>query len=684
MASGPWEQFQSVPAQVPAQDGPWNQFTAPQIPTNGTPGNSDVPMPNSSPEVLPEKTNPLVEGLKETGRVIDTGVKQGIRGPIEVNNFLQSLIGMQQVPHEEVLQNVVRSLTPMDNKPETPFGQSAANVLGDTTSAAILPGGGLLQRALQGLTGGASVEALKANGVTDPRLLTVASILGGAGALGTKSLLTPGARTAALSQEALRGTDPYSLEFAKTAQTNAANQGVNLTLGQALPTANNAQNVERALVNTPEGAPLASQVRAQPQEIANASNEFTKALPGDVVSPSQVNAQAQEQATNALQGVKQWVSTQVKPYYAASGNISTDHATQIVKQVRDMAAASPNTAKGNLLSGLADSLEIQKPLMKNGEQIGTKTIPLTNMNQINGVLKSSTNAAKNVNLSSAAGDAEAIGALQSAATGIRGELGSVSPSFAQGNKLYGALRSTVYDPVKAGPLGDIAGKVGFQGGVASPNKIMKIFDQGTLAGQTAGSRILTTQSQLARTGDEGNKAFMDAGTTWIANGMDKALANSGGQVTPNAAARLESQFFGNDTKIQGFKDVLAGIAKSNGSDPKELVDAGTNLMKTIQRAASSSLGNVGTTAADVGNATTTTAAKLGKFSFAEPLRLPTQWVSNFVGANARTTVAKLLQTPEGIEQLKQFANVRPGSPASIKALITLNSLVTPQPTSEEK
>jgi hypothetical protein len=105
-------------------------------------------------------------------------------------------------------------------------------------------------------------------------------------------------------------------------------------------------------------------------------------------------------------------------------------------------------------------------------------------------------------------------------------------------------------------------------------------------------------------------------------------------------------------------------------------------MKTIQRAASGFSGNVGATSSDIQGAMQAPIAKAGQFSLAEPLRLPTQWVSNFTGANARTTVSKLLQTPEGIAQLKQFAQVQPGSPASIKALIGLNALVTPS--QEEK
>jgi hypothetical protein len=578
MASGPWEQFQQQAPQAPAQaSGPWSQFQPQQsLPVNGIPGNSDVPMPNNSPDVLPEKTNPFLEGLKETGRVLDTGIKQGIRGPMEANNFLQNLIGMPQIPHEQWLQDALKSVTPMDNKPETPLGQSAANVLGDVTSSAVLPGGGLASRALQGLAGGTSVEALKAGGVTDPRALAAAALVGGGGALAAKSLLTPGARTAALSQEALRGVTPADLAIAKDAQVEAAKQGVNLTLGQALPTANNTQMVEKVLANTPEGAPLAAQLRAQPQEVANAANNFKDTLPGEIKSPADINQQAQQQATNAIQGVKQWVTSEVKPYFAASGVLAPSHAQAMVDQVKELATSNPGTVKGNLMQTLADNLIVTKPLLKNGEQIGTKDVPLTDIQQINSVLRSAQNSAKNVNLSSAAGDSEATGLLDSVAGGIRGEMGAVSPSFAAGNKLYGALRQSVYNPVKSGPLGDIAGRGGFNAEQNSPDKIMKIFDQGTPLGPNTGSRILTTQSQLARTGDEGNKAFMDAGTTWIANGMDKALSNVAGGVTPNAASRLESQFFGTDSKVQGFKDVLAGIAKSNGTDPKELVDSGTN------------------------------------------------------------------------------------------------------------
>lgn len=663
-------------SQIQAQFG--QQTTAPTIPTNGIPGNSDVLMPNNSPDVIPDKPNPFLEGLKETGRVLDTGIKQGLRGPMEANNFLQNLIGMPQIPHEQWLQEALKSVTPLDNKPETSLGQSAANVLGDVTSSAVLPGGGLAARVLQGTAGGTSVEALKANGITDPRALTAAALVGGGGALAAKSLITPGARIAALSQEALRGVTPADLAIAKDAQIEAAKQGVNLTLGQALPTANNTQAVERVLANTPEGAPLAAQIRAQPQEVANAANSFQQTLPGNVKGQQEIANQGQQAATQAYQAIKNARSDAVRPDYQAAGSFDASHVFSAAGTLKDLAKQYPNVDAGNLISDLASRMFTSTTKDINGT--ATQVLkPITNVNKLNRVLREAKSDLGKPSLSGKAYSAETSGIVNDAIQSVRDDLATANPAFASANAKYADLSGPV-NAAKQGPLGQVAGRAGYDpSNPASRSALYSVFDRGTVSGGR--SEVLTLQKDMAKAGDSGNQAFADAGASWFADGLDKALKNSGGAVTHDVASRIESQFFGTDAGIQRTKDVLAGMAQAQGQDPKDLVDGGISLMKTIQRVASSRPGPVGTTTADVQNAMASPVATLGRISIAEPFRLPTQLYSNFMGENARTTVSKLLQTPEGIEQLKKFAQVKPGSPAAIKALIALNSILTPQ---EEK
>lgn len=671
------------------------ESTASQLPMNGIPGNLDVPMPNNSPDVTPEKTNPFLEGLKETGRVLDTGIKQGLRGPMEANNFLQGLIGMPQIPHEQWLQDALKSVTPLENKPETPLGQSAANVLGDVTSSAILPGGTVAQRVVQGLGGGLGVEGAKAAGVTDPKYLAAAALLGGAGGLGTKVALQsplaagaryigvpapdiPSARTVALSQEALRGTTPESLMLAQDAQKEALKQGVHLTLGDALPTANNTQMVEKVLANTPEGAPLAAQLRAQPQEVANAANSFQQTLPGNVKGQQEIANQGQRAATQAYQAIKNARSDAVRPDYQAAGSFDASHVFSAAGTLKDLAKQYPNVDAGNLISDLASRMFTSTTRDING--VSTQVLkPITDVNKLNRVLREAKSDLGKPNISGKAYSAETSGIVNDAIQSVRNDLATANPAFANANAKYAELSGPV-NAAKQGPLGQVAGRAGYDpSNPASRSALYSVFDRGTVSGGR--SEVLTLQKDMAKAGDSGNQAFADAGASWFADGLDKALKNSGGTVTPNVASRIESQFFGTDAGIQRTKDVLAGIAQAQGRDPKELVDGGISLMKTIQRVASSSPGPVGTTTSDVQAAMAAPVATLGRLSLAEPLRIPTQMYSNFVGKNARTTVAKLLQTPDGIEQLKKFAQVKPGSPAAIKALIALNATLTPQ---EEK
>lgn len=656
------------------------------------------------------------EWVKEAGRVIDTGIKQGVRAPGEIAaNVYRGAEQVARAPYElaagafgttvdevlsglsqylpeqtpgQYLQQGVQALTTPIERPKTDVGQTVADVGGATLAGALVPfpGVSLATGAGQGFAAGVGGEVATHAFGDNPLVQAGGSLAGGGLASVAQSLSKSSVKTG-LAKEALEGISDYELAAAGRIMEEAKRQGVNLTLAQAIPTKSNLPALEKVLMGSPGGQALVNQLRQQPEELAGAARAFQQTIPGEVLPAGQVNAQAQEAATKVIQDVKNWRTSQVKPYYAASGNLSIEHSKKIVKDLFKLADDNPGTAKGDLIRRLADKLQVTKPVYKAGVKIGEKKIPITDISKFNAVLKSEQNAAKNINLSSAAGDAEAIGLLNSVATGLRQELGSVSEPFRKGNQLYGALTETVVNPVKTGPAGQIAGRAGYQSGVAAPARISKIFSEGTpidpKSGRAKSSNILTLQSQMARTGPDGAKAFADAGASWFAEGFRKALSNEAGTTTADAAKRIESQFFGDPSKVQGTKDILSGIAKSSGVPEKDLVDGMENFIRTVQRAASIPLENPGTAAQGVREAVKTPWSAIGQWTAIQPFRQPALLVQSRLQRGAVEDISALLQSPTGIADLKKFARVEPGSTASYKALSQISALFSQLDQGEE-
>lgn len=648
------------------------------------------------------------EWVKETGRVIDAGVKGGlksvgtlgttlVRGTEEIARYPAELAANaagtsideilapiqkyfpEQTP-AQLAQSGVEYLTHPIEQPQTQTGQMASNVIGSTVAGALTPGIGMVPGAVQGLGAGIGAETAAQVLGESPFSRVAGSLVGGGLAAGTQALL-PSAAKGRLASEVTSQMDDYGLQLAKQNMEDAQKLGVTLTLDQAYPTSTNAQKLTEIFSNMKGGEQLASTIRQQPQQIVNAAKDLQKTLPGQVLPASQVNAQAQKEATNVLNQDTSWRTSEVKPYYAASGDISANHGRKIIADLKQLVANNPGTTKGTLIEGLLNKLQVTKPVYKDGVKIGERSFPLLNMDQINGVLRSEQTAAKNINVSSAAGDKEAVGLLNRVATDLRDEMGQVSPEFAKGNKLYGQISESLVNPNRASAIGQVAGTQGYNSAKTSPEVITSVFDRGTpidpKTGKAVYSDILGLQSQLARTGQKGNEAFMNAGASWIGEKFGRALGSSSAAAPKNVSRRIDNEFFSSDKDIQGLKDVVSGMAKSAGEDSKPMVDGLNTFIKTVQRAATTSPQTRGATAGEVRGVTGAPGIEqVGKFIALQPFRQPMLFLQAKLNKSAVETVSKLMTTPEGIATLKQLAKTREGSQAAYKILSQFSSTLS--------
>jgi hypothetical protein len=649
----------------------------------------------------------IVRGVQEYGRVAQSAIKQGLavpanlaadiyrggeqvaRAPFDLlahvaGTTLDDTLGhvSDYLPNHtpgEYAQEFAKWLTALRpyDVPETEAGKVAAGISGAGLAAMAtpLPGAGVLEgAATRGIYGGLSNVGSQV-GEQATGGSPVGAVIGGLAvpsvAQGIETLL-PTAVKSSLAKAATSGLSPEDMLRARQIQTQARDvHGVDLTLGQSLPTGNNVLGAEQILSQKPGGQGLLNQLREQPGQIVDTTQNFQKSVPGQVLNPRQAANTAQEEATNTINQAAQYRQSQVGPLIEGAGDIPTPMAQGIIGDLKRLAASNPGTTKGQLIQSLVDKLQVIKPLYRDGVQIGEKQIPLTNINQINEVLKSESNAGKNL-FNAGSSDKSALGLQTAIITRIKNQLGDVNPTFKKGNELNAYIHETLDNPIKQGPIGQIAGQSGYLEAKSAPEKIFSIFDKGTpldpKTGKALPSDILQTQRMFSSNGPEGAQAFTDIGASWIARNFNKAITNNSGQPNADVASSIEQQFFGTDAKRQGFKDVLAGIARSSGQDEKSMVDGGMNLMKTIQRAASVKGVGPGVTDAQLQKAQETSVGFLGRFTAVQPFRQPALFLQRFLGGDAEGEISNMLRTPEGVSQLMKLAKVQPGSTAAMKII----------------
>jgi hypothetical protein len=209
-----------------------------------------------------------------------------------------------------------------------------------------------------------------------------------------------------------------------------------------------------------------------------------------------------------------------------------------------------------------------------------------------------------------------------------------------------------------------------------------IFDRGTPQGGS--SEILTLQRDMAKAGADGRKAFSDAGTSWFAEGLDKAMKAEGGTLKPDLARTIEQTFFGTPAQARGTRDVLAGVAKAQGLPENTLVDGMQNWAQTVKAAAKRPGTTRGQSASEVSAGTETAASKLASTTVLAPHRRMLEKVDELINRDAYGYVSRLMQSPEGIETLKILAKAKPGSFQASTALARFNATLAAEQAAAEK
>lgn len=662
-------------------------------------------------EAMPEETRNYVAKLaaesaggvspgqaaagSEIAKVIDNAVRGGlsalpqmvVRGAGQISDMgtelantlgLPSIPGLRDIPSPTQLANQgLEAISSPLAQPETEAGKVAGRIGQAALSGLVFPGAAAAPgQAL--LTGGIAGAGSELGGLVGEQSggetgELIGSIAGGVlapvagGALASR-ISNPAQR---MARTALENVDDWQLAVAKANMQEARDNGINLTLAQAMPKETNIDVLEQMLVKTKAGEALARQLRDQPAQVQEASQRAVKALPGQIRGEQEMANIAQREADAALGVMRKERTEAVTPLYERAGKIPLP----AYKSLREAIKAAGQTDRAKTLTKLYNKLN---PLVKQADGKAVRK-PITDVQLIDDTLRE-----LEKKMSNKPKDPRAAALIQAEIGKIRDNLSGLSRGYREGSEAYAKITKEVINPAKQGPLGQVAQTTGYDAArSANRTNLFGIFDRGSAEGGR--SEILTLQRDMAKA-KGGNEAFVDAGKSWLSDRIQSAIKFEGGNVSNTAAADIEKALFGTSAQIKGTQDVLAGMARSQGVPEADLVNGFQNVMRTVRLASKRPPSATGLSAKEIKDQGESLATAYANSSFlnalVNPLRKPLLKYGQGITDKADAEIARLLSTPEGISALKEMAKIKPGSSESLKWLQRWNATMANQ-TAEE-
>jgi hypothetical protein len=460
------------------------------------------------------------------------------------------------------------------------------------------------------------------------------------------------AATAAIAQAKQGRSAAWQAAFDKALQSQNINAeaDLNMAIDQAAKAANKVDVLEASVQPKPQPSGPREQLAYADQQRAEAVG----------LAPSrQELANAQSDVQSAMDRA------------ANVGSVPPEAVQNVYQTLTEEAAKRPNTGLAQSLLDLRDSLVAP----------GGKGF-LTDANELNGVLKDAANKLKSPDLATKGMDQGASNFMQSQIAQARNAFGEAFQPLKAANAAYQDVTNTVVNPMKKSVIGDIAGRLGARPDVeAVKSKLMGLFDRGTTPG-AASSEILDFEKGIRgiQTFDnEGNpavngaQAYQDAVKTWMAKQISKAQESGTARGADDLAGNLTKAFgspANESARSQGIKDMLAGMARSQGLDPAAYVKGWQTFMDTVSRAAIRPGQTRGLTPRDIETTAGASPATVGGLTRINPLPNLLVRYSEYLKRDALGAMDSLLTSPEGVDQLMKLSKMASGSPKAQAAVTT--------------
>jgi len=651
--------------EIQGPDGARYEVEAPDTPAAAAPASpaapaaqqQNLPDPNSAWGLVKALGSGLVKGVASLPNLIMEGAANmpDVGGAFKNSPEVQAKIDKTNSPKQD-LENVLHSPQGTAEKYVDSAGQGIGGM-------AIGPGS-VATKVITGTLSGLGGEVGERVAGAPGRL--IGAIAGGAAPSAAKAAL--GGNTADLARRALSDVSDAELAAALQKMNVAIKAGSPITLGQALGRRTNVDSLENALANSELGPRIQNILNSQPNQLADIAKQVTGKLPGQVVQPNTAANSMQDAATEVINKAKQLRTQAVTKLYEQGGTLPEDVVKGMQAQVQTLASKYPNTTLGDALNNLASRLQIPNPVKQPAagpttfatgvQETVPKNVPITDLTQLNEVLKQVYRDVKAPGLNKASVDAFQDKKLRDVLDSLRGQMGELFPAFKAGNDLYKTMSENLVDPLKKSVIGQLAGKTGSQEDVNAARTLAdSIFKQGTTPGGT--SNILTAERNMRQAGQQA--AFLDAAKSYLARTMGE-LTNVGPNGTPDKFASNVSALFGNEVKRQGLRDTLVGMARAQGMRDTDLLPGFENFLQIAaqqaKRPATIRGMNPAEIATEAGNNVPSNLMRV--FGF-----LPFEKVARAgearYQASALTALDKMLTSPEGIAQLKELARIPPNS-----------------------
>jgi len=444
----------------------------------------------------------------------------------------------------------------------------------------IMPGGGTAAGAASAFGGGAGAE-VASNLLGDnyaSRLL--GGLVGAFGAnwgAGKVAAMRP--QSQALAREALEGISDQQLSAAQKFQADAAKRGVTLDLAQALEgigvPASNLTTIRNVLANKKQGENVQQTLRNQPGELELLAKSQVDQLPGTNYGEAQAANNLAETATARVNQVKADRSAAVRPLYQQAGNLSPAVRKAVADEISN-ALTQPGVTE-------AAATSMKQALSKLKASPGTGA-PTTHALDYDTLIGDLIGPYKGTPMSPA--DPKTLGQLQALGGKLNGILKQSSPELVQAEARYAQLSRDVVDPLKQGPVGQLATPRGYKPDTqASIAKMQQLFANG-VDPQSTNSPILTAAKELSKVD---KAAFADAAKAYYSSKVAQAFEPTAGNTVAtnaDAAERLYSTLFKDQKQWQGMRDTAAGIADTYGLSRADVVRGLENFMQIVKAARS--------------------------------------------------------------------------------------------------
>jgi hypothetical protein len=357
----------------------------------------------------------------------------------------------------------------------------------------------------------------------------------------------------------------------------------------------------------------------------------------------------------------------VQADYAKAGVVSEAGIRGLIKTIDDMSAApGASQALRSTAADLRTRLQELRTVSPNG-------VPALDVNtalgEAMGLYKGSPTYLTNP---LGTGQVKRLGAA------LNKQFQTLSPEVRAAEAKYAEISRNVVNPLKQGPVGQVAGRAGYLEDKQSPAATLEaIFKRGSDPQVPDSAREIPVLLQRLRKSDP--EAVPGAVKEFVRSRMNSAFEAAPGSTVSapigakESADTLYNSLFKTTAQAQGMRDMVAGSARSMGLGQKEVDQAvrGMDNFAQITKALRNTSATDGMNWKDVaqlgGRSTLADSARV--FSFL-PINRVGDRIEEATLAKTFRQFDEVLTSPNGLQMLQKLARV---PPMSAKAIVILGT-----------